>query len=64
MGRYLSGAISYHRSTTGPEEERGSTMFPTDSYMAAEVSYRQQRVREDYGRRRRWTRTRPSHKKG
>ena len=32
-------------------------MFTTDSFLGAEVSYRQSRIRKDYGHRR-WTRVR------
>ena len=33
-------------------------MFTTDSFLGAEIAYRQDRVRQDYGTRRRWTRVR------
>ncbi len=33
-------------------------MFTTDSFLGAELAYRQERVRKDYGPARRWTRTR------
>ena len=33
-------------------------MFSTDSFLGAEVAYRQERIRKDYTRARRWTRTR------
>ena len=33
-------------------------MFTTDSFLGAEVSYRQDRIRKDYGHHR-WTRVRP-----
>ena len=33
-------------------------MFTTDSFLGAELAYRQERIRKDYGQRRRWTRTR------
>jgi len=33
-------------------------MFTTDSFLSAELAYRQERVRKDYGQVRRWTRTR------
>jgi len=32
-------------------------MFTTDSFLGAEIRYRQEKVRKDYGTRR-WTRTR------
>jgi hypothetical protein len=32
-------------------------MFTTDSFLGAEIAYRQDRVRKDYGQRR-WTRVR------
>jgi hypothetical protein len=40
---------------TGREEEKD--MFTTDSFLGAEIAYRQDRVRKDYGVRR-WTRVR------
>lgn len=33
-------------------------MFNTDSFLGAEIAYRQDRIRKDYGVRR-WTRVRP-----
>lgn len=33
-------------------------MFSTDSFLGAEVSYRHERIRKDYGPSRRWTRVR------
>ena len=33
-------------------------MFTTDSFLGAELAYRQERVRKDYQPTRRWTRTR------
>ena len=33
-------------------------MFTTDSFLSAELAYRQERVRKDYEGTRRWTRTR------
>jgi hypothetical protein len=40
---------------TDREEEKD--MFTTDSFLGAEIAYRQDRIRKDYGRRR-WTRVR------
>ena len=37
------------------EEEKD--MFSTDSFLGAEITYRQDRIRKDYGHRR-WTRVR------
>jgi hypothetical protein len=31
-------------------------MFTTDSFLGAEIAYRQERIRKDYGQVRRWTR--------
>jgi hypothetical protein len=47
-------------STHGPEPGRGEEekhMFTTDSFLGAELTYRQDRIRKDYGHRR-WTRVR------
>ena len=33
-------------------------MYTTDSFLGAEVAYRQGRIRQDYRATRRWTRTR------
>ena len=33
-------------------------MFATDSFLSAEIAYRHDRIRKDYGARR-WTRVRP-----
>ena len=43
----------HHR--TDREEEKD--MFTTDSFLGAEIAYRQDKVRQDYGVRR-WTRVR------
>ena len=40
---------------TGREEEKD--MFTTDSFLGAEIAYRQDKVRQDFGARR-WTRVR------
>ena len=40
---------------TGGEEE--NDMYSTDSFLGAELAYRQERIRKDYGSRR-WTRVR------
>jgi hypothetical protein len=48
-------------STHGPEPGRGeeeTDMYNTDSFLGAELTYRQDRIRKDYGHRR-WTRVRP-----
>ena len=53
---YLMGGISSH----GPERADGEEekdMFNTDSFLGAEIAYRQERIRKDYGSRR-WTRVR------
>ena len=42
---------------TDREEEKD--MFTTDSFLGAEIAYRQDKVRHDYGVRR-WTRVRPT----
>ena len=47
-------------STHGPEPDRGleeTDMYNTDSFLGAELTYRQDRIRKDYGHRR-WTRVR------
>jgi len=33
-------------------------MFNTDSFLGAEIAYRQERIRKDFGPARRWTRVR------
>ena len=33
-------------------------MFTTDSFLGAEIAYREERIRKDFGGGRRWTRTR------
>jgi len=33
-------------------------MFATDSFLGAEIAYRQQKIRDDYRPARRWTRAR------
>jgi hypothetical protein len=38
-------------------------MFNTDSFLSAEIAYRQDRIRKDYGVRR-WTRVRDDQTKG
>lgn len=38
-------------------------MFTTDSFLSAEIAYRQDRIRKDYGVRR-WTRARADQTKG
>jgi hypothetical protein len=48
--------ISTHGSTTGRGEEE-KDMFSTDSFLGAEITYRQDRIRKDYGHHR-WTRVR------
>ena len=53
---YLTDALSTH----GPERTAGEEekdMFTTDSFLGAEIAYRQDRIRKDFGRRR-WTRVR------
>ncbi len=39
-------------------------MFNTDSFLGAEIAYRQQKVREDYRPLRRWTRVRGDQTRG
>lgn len=52
---YLTDALSSHRSRrAGGEEEKD--MFTTDSFLGAEIAYRQEKVRRDYGLVQRWTR--------
>jgi hypothetical protein len=46
---------SRSRKDRGAEEK---DMFTTDSFLGAEIAYRQDRIRKDYGVRR-WTRVRP-----
>ncbi|GAA1914388.1 hypothetical protein GCM10009797_05180 [Nocardioides hwasunensis] len=56
---YLTDAISSHgpERTCWRQREEETHMFTTDSFLGAEISYRQDRVRQDYGRRR-WIRVR------
>jgi hypothetical protein len=49
--------ISSHGPDRGRREEE-IHMFTTDSFLGAEIAYRQDRIRKDYGARR-WTRVRP-----
>ena len=49
----------HHR--TGREEEKH--MFTTDSFLGAEVRYRQEKVAQDYGVRRSWIRRSDATKK-
>jgi hypothetical protein len=47
-------------SPHGPKPGRGEEekdMFTTDSFLGAEITYRQDRIRKDYGHHR-WTRVR------
>ena len=44
---YLSGRLSPHRPTTGRQTEE-KQMFTTDSFLGAEIKYRQEKVRKDY----------------
>ena len=46
--------LTVHHGTDQLEEKH---MFTTDSFLGAEIKYRQDRVRQDYGVRR-WTRAR------
>jgi hypothetical protein len=48
--------ISSHGPNPGRGEEE-KDMFTTDSFLGAEITYRQDRIRKDYGHRR-WTRVR------
>ncbi|GAA5106876.1 hypothetical protein GCM10023339_04300 [Alloalcanivorax gelatiniphagus] len=50
------GRNLYSRSTRGRRDEEND-MFNTDSFLGAEIAYRQDRIRKDYGVRR-WTRVR------
>lgn len=45
VGAYLSGAISPHTASQAVITDEGDTMFTTDSFMNAEVTYREGRVR-------------------
>jgi hypothetical protein len=54
------GGISSHGPKPGRGEEE-KDMFSTDSFLGAEITYRQDRIRKDYGHHR-WTRpTRGDH---
>ena len=60
------GRNLYSRSQKGPPEEgfeEEKHMFSTDSFLSAEIAYRQDRIRKDYGVRR-WTRARADQTKG
>lgn len=55
----MDGLSSHGPERAGREEEKD--MFTTDSFLGAEITYRQERVRQDYGVRR-WTRARTTTK--
>ena len=49
--------ISSHGPVKGLDEEE-KDMFTTDSFLGAEIAYRQEKIRKDYRPVRRWTRLR------
>lgn len=52
MTTYLSGGISTHPARQAEITDEGETMFATDSFMNAEVTYREGRVRREWSGRR------------
>ena len=54
--RYLTDGLFPHGPGRADREEE-KDMFTTDSFLGAEIAYRQDKVRHDYGVRR-WTRVR------
>ena len=48
---------------TGADEKSRNTMFATDSFTGAEIRYRQERIRSEFGTARRWTRAARATKK-
>lgn len=49
MGAYLSDGFSSQAARQAEITAEGETMFATDSFMNAEVTYREGRVRRDWG---------------
>jgi hypothetical protein len=55
MSGPTSRTHSFLTVQNGPGEEE-KDMFTTDSFLGAEIAYRQEKIRRDYGLVQRWTR--------
>ena len=57
MHPYLRDGISSHGPDNRDRTEEEQDMFTIDSFLSAEITYRQEKIRKDYGVRR-WARAR------